>query len=355
MPRQEDTFERLAQDCGSQAVLLCDRGAMDGSAYITSEAWSQLLDQMGLDEVRIRDQRYNAVVHMTTAAEGATEYYGSETNSVRLESAEQARELDKKVMRAWTGHPRMVVVDNSAKDFETKLRNVIDGVAQVVGLPSSQRASRKFLLRAVPAIPSSVQHVVFSVDKVYVKVNKRQPEFAKRLSEFPMHAAAAAAAPAEADEHSTPAPPPMTRSTSLRSSEDPGIYPYAFVRRRRQTDGLASYGITHVNLGPDGKKVETKRLLTAREYALYVTQQADPTRRVVKQKRTSFLWRNRFFEIYEYGKPHEGLCVLYCQIAPGDGEVADLELPPWLGVVRECTGEAEFSAYTLSLRPGSSS
>lgn len=31
--------------------VLCDRGLMDGSAYISQEQWDVLLDEMGLDEV----------------------------------------------------------------------------------------------------------------------------------------------------------------------------------------------------------------------------------------------------------------------------------------------------------------
>lgn len=33
----EDTFEELARNEGKQSVLLCDRGLMDGSAYVSSE------------------------------------------------------------------------------------------------------------------------------------------------------------------------------------------------------------------------------------------------------------------------------------------------------------------------------
>merc|ERR1719238_576872 len=35
----EDTFYNLAVDAEKPAVLLCDRGTMDGSAYITTNTW----------------------------------------------------------------------------------------------------------------------------------------------------------------------------------------------------------------------------------------------------------------------------------------------------------------------------
>ena len=38
----EDSFYSLAQDSGKPCVLLCDRGVMDGSAYMTTEQWEEL-------------------------------------------------------------------------------------------------------------------------------------------------------------------------------------------------------------------------------------------------------------------------------------------------------------------------
>lgn len=55
------------------------------------------------------------MIHLVTAADGAEEFYTLETNEdgVRLESAEQARELDKKTGAAWSSHPAHVIIDNS--------------------------------------------------------------------------------------------------------------------------------------------------------------------------------------------------------------------------------------------------
>ena len=56
-----------------------------------------------LDEVTIRDARYNAVLHMTTAADGAEGFYTSENNPSRMEGVEEAKILDKKIREAWLG------------------------------------------------------------------------------------------------------------------------------------------------------------------------------------------------------------------------------------------------------------
>ena len=37
----ENTFCRLAASTGQPAVVLCDRGAMDGRAYMPTRAWDR--------------------------------------------------------------------------------------------------------------------------------------------------------------------------------------------------------------------------------------------------------------------------------------------------------------------------
>lgn len=51
----EDSFYSLAQDTGKPCVILCDRGAMDGSAYMTADQWEDLKAEHDLDTVTLRD------------------------------------------------------------------------------------------------------------------------------------------------------------------------------------------------------------------------------------------------------------------------------------------------------------
>lgn len=74
--------------------VLCDRGLMDGSAYITREQWEVLLNELGLYEQDIKDNRYDLVIHLTTAADGAEKYYITDNNAARSENVEAAVVLD---------------------------------------------------------------------------------------------------------------------------------------------------------------------------------------------------------------------------------------------------------------------
>ena len=62
MMRVEDTFFDLAEACQDRNVLvICDRGTMDASAFINRDQWDNIISRLGLDEVEIRDNRYNQV------------------------------------------------------------------------------------------------------------------------------------------------------------------------------------------------------------------------------------------------------------------------------------------------------
>ncbi len=57
---------------------------LDGSAYVSEELWTQIMDEQHFEQ-NIRDKRYDAIVHMVTAAEGAEEFYDY-GNEVRYEN-----------------------------------------------------------------------------------------------------------------------------------------------------------------------------------------------------------------------------------------------------------------------------
>jgi hypothetical protein len=61
MLQVENTFFDLAKYSERNCLIICDRGAMDASAFISREQWECILARNGLDEVEIRDNRYNQV------------------------------------------------------------------------------------------------------------------------------------------------------------------------------------------------------------------------------------------------------------------------------------------------------
>jgi hypothetical protein len=101
----EDTFIDIAQMVtGSPVVVLIDRGLLDGCAYVSKESWQALMDDMGVSMVMLRDNRYDGVLHMVTAADGAEKFYASLNNEARYESVSEAVEKDKRLREAYMSH-----------------------------------------------------------------------------------------------------------------------------------------------------------------------------------------------------------------------------------------------------------
>eukprot|EP00656_Telonema_subtile_P020968 TRINITY_DN22014_c0_g1_i1.p2 TRINITY_DN22014_c0_g1~~TRINITY_DN22014_c0_g1_i1.p2 ORF type:complete len:179 (+),score=54.98 TRINITY_DN22014_c0_g1_i1:385-921(+) len=139
----ERSFTRIAAATGRPTILVCDRGVLDNKGYISPEGWEKTIsfvnkrDGATVDEEYLR-RRYDVVVHMTTAAEGAEKYYkwGWQTDDngnkvYRSESPEQARELDRKMISCWEDHPCHVVVKNTKEGFNAKINTVSDVIMKV--------------------------------------------------------------------------------------------------------------------------------------------------------------------------------------------------------------------------------
>lgn len=119
----EESFVEIGQMVrANDVVILIDRGLLDGSAYVSKENWQALLDDTGCNLVTLRDNRYDAVLHMVTAADGAAEFYAAINNEARYESVEEAIEKDKKLREAYIGHQRWFMVGNSpGQNFNQKI------------------------------------------------------------------------------------------------------------------------------------------------------------------------------------------------------------------------------------------
>jgi predicted ATPase len=103
----ERELEAVA-DNHNPAVVLCDRGTVDGVAYWPGpqeEFWASL----GTDLDR-ELRRYDAVIHLRTP----TSQMGyNHQNPLRTESAADAARIDQRLLDVWSGHPRRHVVDSS--------------------------------------------------------------------------------------------------------------------------------------------------------------------------------------------------------------------------------------------------
>lgn len=144
----EDIFTKIV--CinlkSKHVYILCDRGLMDGSAYLSREQWEVLLNEMGIYEQDIREERYDQVIHMITAADGADQYYNLKGNAARSEAVADAIDLDKKLRNSWMAHPNYFLISNDCKDFDSKVKIAENCLLQMQGSPAHSQFSRKYLV-----------------------------------------------------------------------------------------------------------------------------------------------------------------------------------------------------------------
>jgi predicted ATPase len=101
------------------AIVLCDRGTVDGCAYWPGP--ESLWSSVGTTREE-QFKRYDAVIHLRTPA---LENGYNHSNPLRIESACEAINIDAKIASAWDGHPRRMFVE-SAPDFLHKAYQAID-------------------------------------------------------------------------------------------------------------------------------------------------------------------------------------------------------------------------------------
>ena len=108
-----------AAEAVNPAIVLCDRGTIDGAAYWPGpdDLWTAV--GTSLDE---QLRRYDVVIHLRTP--GPHGGYNQE-NPLRLESAAQASFVDDRLIGVWARHPRRFIVE-PAPDFLVKAKRVLD-------------------------------------------------------------------------------------------------------------------------------------------------------------------------------------------------------------------------------------
>lgn len=122
------SFKHCHMSFEQDIIILCDRGIMDNMAYMHYGQFARLLEAHNLSETEAL-QRYDAVFHLVTAADGAEEYYKLE--GIRHEDLDTARKLDTATRNAWSNHPCLRVIDNST-NFNKKIDRLIWGILEII-------------------------------------------------------------------------------------------------------------------------------------------------------------------------------------------------------------------------------
>lgn len=137
----------MAKLQSKDVLIVCDRGACDTFAYCSKEVQKAVLEKEGWTLDFLNHHRYDKIIHMVTAANGAEEFYGLE-NEARSENVSQGIALDRNIQDVWFTNPRYVIVDNSDDGFQKKISRVFNEIGDLISLPT-EKFVRKFLLKGI--------------------------------------------------------------------------------------------------------------------------------------------------------------------------------------------------------------
>lgn len=290
----EDYFTELAMQYGEKAVVLCDRGVMDPCAYINSEQWQTILDENSWNTEELRDKRYDSVIHLVTAADGAKEFYTKENNQARYEDAETAIKVDERIRKAWIGHNSFVLVDNSMPGFQNKINKVLSAVLKVINLPQPEQLVRKFIVETTDSIPQNMIQTKFNVEEIFLKGGEEGKQ--RKLSKVGQ-----------------------------------GNTSSFFIATRKI--GLKTFH-------------EEKKKIGAREY-LDLRSQIDEKCRILTKERTTFIWETKYYvlDCIKIAKEEKNLYLLKTE---ANDIKSGVSIPAFIKVIKEVTDSEEFASYSLA-------
>ena len=285
----EDSFHRIAACVDEPALIVCDRGTLDISTYLSPEMWKRLTDLVGVTEAELRN-RYDAVLHLVSAADGAEQFYTTATNAQRKEDIATARERDKRIIKAWAKHPMLNVINNH-ENFDNKLNRVLQEISSVLGLPQPITEERKYIVEVTEEVPGAIES---DIVQTYLSADPR---------------------------------------TEAR------------LQKRRWQGKEVNVLTTRKRLSTT-EQVETERQINESVYDSLL-QQADPYRQTIQKARKSFIWKGQYFNLDRFHTPVDGLCILETKCI-GKGEA--VKFPPFIRVLEDITGNTKFDNYNLAVK-----
>jgi len=293
----EDTYKQAVARIFPERrkVILLDRGIMDIRAFLTDEVFNGILKRKGLTRAAIR-HRYDGVIHLVTAADGAAEYYTGENNSARLETPEEALRIDLRTQESWLGHPRFKIIDNST-DFQGKIKRTFSAIARLLGIPDVPPTREKYLVERIEtnALPA---HQRLDIEQVYLRSKDKREE------------------------------------TRIRRRGQDGTY-FHFLARTRPA-------------GSQNVPVEEEELIPEQEY-LSLTRLMDPRTEVLSKERVCFLWNNQYFELDSYKGRHKGLMMLLVE-SQEPRKQERVHMPPFVAAGKCVTHDPRYTDRNLARR-----
>lgn len=299
----EDYFINLARLTPDRdAVVVFDRGYLDNMAYMTKEAFDLYIKTTGVNLEEIRDSRYDMVIHMVTAANGAPQHYTLANNKARSEGIELAIAIDNKIKEVWNGHPNhmqafVIRIIGNEVTFNEKVAKVYNSIFGLIDFPKDVNYVRKFLVD-----PS------FSLDSISEVSNKQTFKQTLNFLNEP--------------------------ETELRATM-PGLPHISYVTKRETEKGKkAYYYVLRILSEKAEERMEIKRTISKEDYQHRMMALGDQSRHPLHCSITIFAYGTAIYNLHKYKFGSKKICILRIMSTSAKGQC---EIPPFIPVLEDIT------------------
>lgn len=290
---KENLYDEIIELLPHEKILiLYDRGILDGKAYIEEEIFNSILKLFKKKEQYLKE-KYDGIIHLVTAANGAPEFYTLENNTSRTEDVDKAIELDNNTLNAWVGHPKLRVIDNST-DFDNKIKRALKEIYVMSGEPIPVEIERKYLIKKpnIEELLRQTNCTILEIIQNYLISNDDKVE----------------------------------RRIRLRGKNNDYTYTYT---QKTKINELERY--------------EIEKRLSSKEY-INLLAEVDNNLKTIKKTRYCFVYNNQYFELDIY-QECEDKAILEIELNSVNQEI---EIPKFLEVIKEVTEDNRYKNYSLS-------
>lgn len=298
---QEEQFDKIDKFYPSdKVVVIYDRGLCDQIAYIGKPHFKDMLKARGLTFAQARD-RYDAVLFLQSAANGAEEFYtmvnmfNGEEVQIRYETVDEARALNDRTLNAWVGHPHLRVIGNEG-NFEEKMDRAMQEIWNILGVPVVTETERKFLIRRPSQEQLDTLDMCSKSDIINTYLKETKEGVERRV-------------------------------------------------RQRGINGDYSFYYTEKKDVPGSSMArhETERKIKQKDYLRYLTE-ADTSLRQVVKHRYCHVYKNQYFEIDIYDFDGE-YAILELELSK---EGQEINIPDYIEIIKEVTDDKRYRNRILA-------
>lgn len=129
--KKEQIFLNCAGQLSENAVVIFDRGCLDGKAYLEDAEYDGILDELNLNENDILSF-YDAVIFLDSAAMSDDKLYSvSDNNPARIETEAEAKIINVRTRQVWKNHNSLTIIETET-DFKKKISKILSVIENLI-------------------------------------------------------------------------------------------------------------------------------------------------------------------------------------------------------------------------------